>query len=36
MNELEIRRTPEVVGAEIRSLTTQAKCITLWLSLIHI
>ena len=30
MNEMEIRRTPEVVGAEIRSLTTQAKCITLW------
>ena len=30
MNDMEIRRTPEVVGAEIRSLTTQAKCITLW------
>lgn len=30
MNELEIKRTPEVIGAEIRSLTTQARCITLW------
>lgn len=30
MNELEIKRTPEVIGAEIRSLTTQARSITLW------
>ena len=30
MNGLEIQRTPELVGAEIRSLTTQAKCLTLW------
>ena len=30
MNELEIQRTPEVIGAEIRSLTTQARSITLW------
>lgn len=30
MNEMEIKRTPEVIGAEIRSLTTQARSITLW------
>ena len=30
MNELEIKRTPDVIGAEIRSLTNQARCITLW------
>ena len=30
MNGLEIKRTPEVIGAEIRSLTTQARSITLW------
>ena len=30
MNEIEIKRTPEVIGAEIRSLTTQARSITLW------
>lgn len=30
MNELEIKRTPELIGAEIRSLTTQARSITLW------
>lgn len=30
MNEIEIKRTPEVIGAEIRSLTTQARTITLW------
>ncbi len=30
MNEMEIKRTPEVIGAEIRSLTTQARNITLW------
>lgn len=30
MNELEINRTPTVIGAEIRSLTTQAKYLTLW------
>jgi len=30
MNEMDIVRTPELIGAEIRSLTTQARCITLW------
>ena len=30
MNEIEIKRTPDVIGAEIRSLTTQARSITLW------
>ena len=30
MNELEIIRTPELIGAEIRTLTTQAQTITLW------
>lgn len=30
MNELEIKRTPDVIGAEIRSLTNQARYITLW------
>ena len=30
MNEMEIKRTPEVIDAEIRSLTTQARSITLW------
>lgn len=30
MNELEISRTPELIGAEIRTLTTQAQTITLW------
>lgn len=30
MNGLEIKRTPDVIGAEIRSLTNQARCITLW------
>lgn len=30
MNELSINRTPEVIGAEIRTLTHQARCITLW------
>lgn len=30
MSELEIKRTPDVIGAEIRSLTNQARCITLW------
>lgn len=30
MNELDIKRTPETVGAEIRGLTAQAKQMTLW------
>ena len=30
MNDLEISRTPELIGAEIRTLTTQAQSITLW------
>ena len=30
MNELEIIRTPELIGAERRTLTTQAQTITLW------
>lgn len=30
MNEVQIQRTPELIGSEIRSLTTQAKNITLW------
>lgn len=30
MNDLEICRTPELIGAEIRTLTTQAQSITLW------
>ena len=30
MNELEIKRTPETIGAEIRTLEHQARCMTLW------
>ena len=30
MNDLEISRTPKLIGAEIRTLTTQAQSITLW------
>lgn len=30
MNEITIKRTTQVIGAEIRSLTTQARTITLW------
>lgn len=30
MNELDIIRTPQLIGAEIRTLTTQAQTITLW------
>lgn len=30
MNELDIKRTPEQIGAEIRGLTAQAKQMTLW------
>lgn len=30
MNELQIQRTPELIGSEIRSLTVQAKKMTLW------
>ena len=30
MNEVQKLRTPELIGSEIRSLTNQAKCITLW------
>lgn len=30
MNEITITRTPEIIGAEIRTLTRQAKCLTLW------
>lgn len=30
MNDMAIKRTPDVIGAEIRSLTTQARSITLW------
>lgn len=29
MNEITIQRTPEVIGAEIRTLTEQGRCITL-------
>ena len=30
MNELDIKRTPETIGAEIRTLEHQARCMTLW------
>lgn len=30
MNEIQTRRTPDVIGAEIRGLTQQAKRMTLW------
>ena len=30
MTELQIQRTPELIGSEIRSLTVQAKKMTLW------
>lgn len=30
MNEITITRTPEIIGAEIRTLTRQAKYLTLW------
>lgn len=30
MNEIEIKRTPDIIGSEIRSLTNQAKTMTLW------
>lgn len=30
MNEIQTRRTPDVIGAEIRGLTQQAKHMTLW------
>lgn len=30
MNEIQIQRTPDIIGAEIRGLTQQAKHMTLW------
>ena len=30
MNEIQIQRTPDIIGAEIRGLTQQAKRMTLW------
>lgn len=30
MNEIETQRTPDIIGAEIRGLTQQAKTMTLW------
>lgn len=30
MNEIEIKRTPELIGSEIRNLTNQARSMTLW------
>ena len=30
MNDIQIQRTPDVIGAEIRGLTQQAKTMTLW------
>lgn len=30
MNEIQIQRTPDIIGAEIRGLTQQAKTMTLW------
>lgn len=30
MNEIQTRRTPDIIGAEIRGLTQQAKRMTLW------
>ena len=30
MNEIEIKRTPEIIGSEIRQLTHQARTVTLW------
>lgn len=30
MNELQIQRTPQLIGSEIRSLTVQAKKMTIW------
>ena len=30
MNDIQIQRTPDVIGAEIRGLTQQAKSMTLW------
>ncbi len=30
MNDIQTRRTPDVIGAEIRGLTQQAKTMTLW------
>ena len=31
MNEIQTQRTPDIIGAEIRGLTQQAKTKTLWL-----
>ena len=30
MNEIQTQRTPDIIGAEIRGLTQQAKTMTLW------
>lgn len=30
MNDIQIQRTPDIIGAEIRGLTQQAKSMTLW------
>lgn len=30
MNDIQIQRTPDIIGAEIRGLTQQAKTMTLW------
>jgi len=30
MNDIQPQRTPDVIGAEIRGLTQQAKTMTLW------
>ena len=30
MNDIQTQRTPDIIGAEIRGLTQQAKTMTLW------
>ena len=30
MNDIQTQRTPDIIGAEIRGLTQQAKTMTVW------